>query len=256
MNFKIRISLLFVAFSLFALSCKHVSPITKVETNVLVIDSVSVIKEDTSIVRMIKPYKEKMEAEMNEILGYTEEAMIKNKPEGILNNFVADLVLIEANKNYIPADGQKIDFCLLNNGGLRTSLPKGAITLGNIYELMPFDNYLVVITLTGEKTLKMFHQIAKSGGAPVSGFTMGIKDTAAVNILVNGKEFDITKNYKIVTSDYLSNGGDKMYFFKDPVKLESMDLKVRDAIIFYIRDENKKGNKLKSQLDKRVYYEK
>lgn len=253
-NYRIYIAFIFIAA--FLLSCRHVSPIEKVETNVLSIDSVSVVKEDTTILRMIKPFKEKMEVEMNEVLAYTEEAMIKDRPEGLLNNFVADLILIEANENYKPDDGNKIDFCILNNGGLRTSLPKGAITRGKIYELMPFDNNLVVITLTGEKILQMFNFVAKAGGVPVSGFSMGIKDTTAVNISLNGKEFDKTKNYKVVTSDYLANGGDKMHFFDAPVKFENMEIKIRDAIISYVTKENKKGNKLKSELDKRVYYEK
>lgn len=253
-NFRIYIVFIFIA--IFLLSCRHVSPIGKVETNVLSIDSVSVIKEDTAMLRMIKPFKEKMDAEMNEVLGYTEEAMHKARPEGLLNNFVADLILIKANEYYKPDDGSKIDFCILNNGGLRTSLPKGAITLGKIYELMPFDNNLVVITLTGENILQMFNFIAKAGGEPVSGFSMGIKDTAAVNISLNGKEFDETKNYKVVTSDYLANGGDKMHFFDDPILLENLKIKIRDAIISYVTEENKKGNKLKSALDKRVYYEK
>lgn len=252
--FRFYLSFLIVIALL--LSCRHLSPIEKVETKVLAIDSISVIKEDTTALRIIKPFKEKMEAEMNEILGYTEEAMVKDKPEGILNNFVADLILSKANDYYIPDDGQKIDFCILNNGGLRTSLPKGSITRGKIFELMPFDNKLIVITLTGEKTLQMFNFIAKAGGVPVSGFSMGIKDTTAVNISLKGKTFDKTKNYKVVTSDYLANGGDKMIFFKDPVKLKNLEVLVRDAIITYVIEENKKGNKLKSELDKRVYYEK
>lgn len=245
----------FIALSVL-LACRHVAPIEKVETNVFAIDSTSVIKEDTTVLRIIKPFKEKMEAEMNEVLGYTEDAMIKNRPEGVLNNFVADLILYEANENYKPDDGKKIDFCILNNGGLRTSLPKGAITRGKIYELMPFDNKLVVVTLSGEKVTQMLNFVAKAGGMPVSGFSMGIKDTAAVNILVNGKTFDPSKDYKVVTSDYLANGGDKMNFFKNPPKSETLNLLVRDAIIAYVVAENKKGNKLKSELDKRVYYEK
>jgi 2',3'-cyclic-nucleotide 2'-phosphodiesterase (5'-nucleotidase family) len=253
-NFRIQVAFIFLAA--FLLSCRHLSPVEKVETKVISIDTVSVVKEDTTVLRMIKPFKEKMEVEMNEVLAYTEEAMVKDRPEGLLNNFVADIILIEANENYTPVDGQKIDFCILNNGGLRTSLPKGEITRGKIFELMPFDNNMVVVTLTGEKILQMFNFVAKAGGVPVSGFSMGIKDTIAVNISLNGKEFDKTKNYKVVTSDYLANGGDKMHFFDSPVKFENMGIKIRDAIITYATSENKKGNKLKSELDKRVYYEK
>jgi len=237
-------------------ACSPHALITKVESGVIPLDSVSVIKEDTSALRIIKPFSEKMDSEMNEVLAYSDQAIIKGTPESLLNNFVSDLLLKKANDFYQPIDKSKIDFCLLNNGGLRQALPKGAITLGKVYELMPFENNLVVLTLTGEKTKQIFDYIAKIGGEPISGFTMGIKDTLAVNITINGKPFDISRNYKVITSDYLANGGDKMKFLNDPVKREDIGVKVRDAIIIYMKEENKKRNTLKAKLDKRIYYEK
>ncbi len=237
-------------------SCKPHAFVSKVDSGVISIDTINAIKEDTSALRVIKPYKEKMDAQMNKVLAYSEQAIIKGTPESLLNNFVSDLILKKTNDFYQPTDESKIDFCLLNNGGLRQALPKGAITLGKIYELMPFENNLVVITLTGEKTKQMFDYIAKVGGEPISGFTMGMKDTLAVNITVNGKPFDISRNYKVVTSDYLANGGDKMKFFYNPLKREDLGMKVRDAIIIYIKEEYLKGNTLKAKLDKRIYYEK
>jgi len=237
-------------------ACRPHALITKVETNVITIDTVAVVKEDTSALRLIKPYKEKMNAAMDGVIAYSEQAMIKGNPEGVLNNFVSDLTLLIAKKYYKPVDSTSIDMCLLNTGGLRASLPKGNITLGKVYELMPFENMLVVITLSGEKTKQMFDYIAKMGGMPIAGFTMGMKDTLAIDPTINGKAFDITKSYKVVTSDYLAGGGDKMSFFKNPLKREDLSLKARDAIIEYMKEETKKGNALKAQLDNRIHYEK
>jgi 2',3'-cyclic-nucleotide 2'-phosphodiesterase (5'-nucleotidase family) len=144
----------------------------------------------------------------------------------------------------------------MNTGGLRTPLPKGAIKKSKVFELMPFENELVVLTLSGEKTFEMFQFIAKKGGIPVSGFKMGIKDSNVVSVKVGEIKFDKSKKYRIVTSDYLANGGDKMIFFNNPLKRVSLNLKVRDAIIEYMFEETKKGNKLKSKLDSRIYFEK
>ncbi|MGD0712287.1 MAG: 5'-nucleotidase [Bacteroidales bacterium] len=247
----------YLCFSLtILLACKQHAFISKVDTEVISLDSTSLKKQDSVSLNLIKPYREKMDARMNVIMAYSEQVMLKDNPEGVLNNFVADLILQKANEHYKPNDGKKIDFCLLNNGGIRGALPKGAITLKNIYELMPFENAIVIITLSGEKTLQMFNYIAKAGGEPVSGFTMGIKDTSAVNIYANGKPFDKNKNYKIVTSDYSANGGDRMTFFDKPVKREDLTIKLRDAIVEYVKEENAKGNTLKAKLDKRIYYEK
>jgi len=234
------------------LSCYPPAKTVKVESSVMKIDSVSVVKEDTTITRILQPYKTKVDSEMKEILGYSEHAMIKNNPEGVLNNFIADLILKKAN-DYRPSE--KVDFCLLNSGGLRSALPKGAITLGKIFELMPFENMMVVVTLSGNDTRKMFDFIAKKGGLPIAGFTMGIKDTTAVNVLLNGKPFDDKKEYRIVTSDYLAGGGDDMKFFSNPVKYENIGIKIRDAIVEYMKEETQKGNTFNAKLDKRVYYE-
>ena len=120
---------------------------------------------------------------------------------------------------------------------------------------MPFDNQLVVVTLNGDKTKEMFKYIVVKGGEPISGYKMGIKDTMAVKIEINDKPFDESKVYKIVTSDYLANGGDKMVFFNNAIKVESLGHQIRDAIIEYIIEENNKGKMMNSKLDKRIYYE-
>lgn len=234
------------------LSCYPPAKTLKVETSLLKIDSVSTVKEDSSVTRILQPYKTKVDSEMREIIGYSEHFMIKDKPEGVLNNFIADLILKKANDYYTAG---RVDFCLLNSGGLRSTLPKGAITLGKIFELMPFENMMVIVTLSGKDTRTMFDFIAKKGGLPLSGFTMGIKDTTAVNILINDKLFDDTKEYRIVTSDYLAGGGDDMKFFTNPIKYENIGIKIRDAIVEYMKEETQKGNTFKAKLDKRIYYE-
>ena len=249
-----NISFLLLLLSILIVSCSNYNQYTKVETSVIKIDSINVPVDDSIITAMIKPYKDQLDAEMNQIVGTTEEAFIKGTPEGLLGNFVADLTLKKAND--YNKEPEKVDFCILNAGGLRTPLPKGAIKKSKVFELMPFENELVILSLKGDKVMEMFQFIAKKGGIPVSGFKMGIKDTTAVNIKVGDSNFDLNKNYRVVTSDYLANGGDKMVFFKDPIKRVALNLKVRDAIIEYMVEETKKGNKLKSKLDNRIYFEK
>lgn len=238
------------------ISCKTTGKISKIETNVIAIDTNQVTKADSVSLLIISPYKQQIEAEMNQVIGYTSQTMSKGNPEGLLNNFIADLILKKANEFYKSSDSEKVDFCLLNNGGLRATIGKGKIIKSNIFDLMPFENQLVVVTLDGEKTNEMFNYIAANGGEPISGFTMGIKDMTAVNVTINGKPFDRSKTYKIVTSDYLANGGDKMIFFSNAIKTELLGQKIRDVIIEYFIEENAKGNILNSKLDKRIYYEK
>lgn len=239
-----------------ALGCTRQAKLKTVETTYVEMSSPGSAAEDSILLNQISPYKTKMEKEMNEVLAVSSVAMMKGEPEGALGNFVADLTLKKANEKYSPADGAMIDICMLNNGGLRTALPQGEITRGKVFELMPFENSLVVLTISGEKTLKMLEYIAAIGGAPVAGVTMGIKDKKPVNIRVNGQPFDVNRTYKIVTSDYLANGGDKMHFFKEPVKTDELNYLLRDAIIEYMKDKHRQGSQLKAETDGRIYYDK
>jgi len=244
-----------LALLLFIGSCRPNARLKKVEYGSIQLDKKGSPADDSLSAIMILPYKQKLEKEMNEIVGYSDTVLLKGNPESLLGNLVADLVRVRANAIYYPADGSKADICLLNNGGLRTALPKGAITKGNIFELMPFENEIVILTLDGKAAWQMLQYVAGIEGAPVSGLKMGIKNRSPVNVLINGEPFNMEKNYKIVTSDYLASGGDKMSFFNNPLKKDTLHYKIRDAIIDHFTELKNKGMNVVSNLDKRIYNE-
>lgn len=209
---------------------------------------------DPNIDSIIANYRSELDSEMNQVLAFSSFAMRKASPEGLLNNFVADLVFEVADELYDPEDGQKIDFCLLNYGGLRASLPAGQITKSRVFEIMPFENEMVVITLSAEKAYELFKYVASSqNGMPISGLRIGIKGGDLGHVLIQGQEFNPNRNYKVVTSDYLAEGGDRMRFFLDPLNTEMIGMRVRDAIILYMERETNSGNDLYSELDGRIY---
>lgn len=217
------------------------------------LDSINVPETDKEQEEIILAYRESLEADMSRVLVYSEHVMERGSPEGKLNNFVADLVFGIGKEIYLPDDGKAIDFCLLNYGGLRVPLPEGEITYERVFELLPFENEMVVITLTGEKTRELFQYLAASErGMPVSGISLTIKDNEPHEVLIDGNEFDINKSYKVLTSDYLAGGGDNMNFFLQPVNYELLAKRVRDAIILHMQRVDEEGNKIKSELDGRI----
>jgi 2',3'-cyclic-nucleotide 2'-phosphodiesterase (5'-nucleotidase family) len=251
---SLRYSLLLLFLT--AGACVRPPQLTSVQTGSIELNPSAVTAEDTAVARTISPYKTALDKEMNEVLIISQTSFSKGEPEGELGNLVADIVLAEGLKKYTSKDNIPPLFCVLNNGGLRVPLPKGEITRGKIFELMPFENEMVVLTLTGERTQQLFDFIAARNGMPVAGMVMGIQNGKAVNVLVQGQPFDPTKNYALVTSDYLAYGGDKMEFFRDPVKSESLHYKLRDAIIDHLRAAHKQGVQLKAKTDSRIYYAK
>ena len=235
--------------------CSTSPKLKKVETSMLEVNSKTPGLEDSTLMKTIQPYKGKIDSIMNEVLGISDQELLKALPEGTLGDFVADAILKKTNEHYNPSDNLQVDFCLLNNGGLRSQLPKGKITLGNVYELMPFENSIVILTISGEKMKQMFESLVQNNGAPFSGATIKAKGKKISELKIRGQSFDVLRTYKVATSDYLAGGGDKYNFFNDPIKSENLNYKLRDAIVDHIRDETKKGNSIKVVLDGRIKYE-
>ena len=179
-------------------------------------------ENDSSIMAIISPYQNRIEAQMNEVLAYTKNDLEKEKPQSTIGNFVTDLCL-----NYADAH-----MCVMNNGGLRTTISKGEITRGKLYELMPFENELVVLELSKYDYIGLLNYITKRGGEPFSGVTIEMDKDG--NILSNSwpVDFENGEKVKVITSDYLANGGDNMSFFKDKGQTK-VGMKLRDAIIDY-----------------------
>ena len=113
------------------------------------------VPPDSISLNIINPYKKSIDSVMNEILCFNKTKMEKGKPESLLGNFVADLCIYETNSY------DMVDFCLLNNGGLRSSLDHGDITRGDIYKLMPFDNKIVIVKIFKEDILEIFKYFEK-----------------------------------------------------------------------------------------------
>ncbi|MFI5453068.1 5'-nucleotidase C-terminal domain-containing protein [Pedobacter sp. UC225_61] len=208
------------------------------------------VQVDSAIIKTYMPYKVKVDSEMNTVIGYTDVVLTKSStvPESVLGDFFADAVLNQA-KKMEPA----IDFVFpTTKGGLRNDIAKGPITISNIFELMPFENQLVLFNLKGEDVLKVITYIAASNGQPVSGLTFTIKDKSPEGIFINGKPFNISKNYWVLTSDYIASGGDDAVGFATPISRKDIGLLVRDALLREVRQVQAEGKRINAKLDGRI----
>lgn len=227
--------------------CSHRKSFVKTEYNDI---DISYFDHDQHIDSILSPYKILVRTTMDEVINTAPKAMIKDQPESELGNFVCDLSMETIKKN-MP--NVSIDICIFNNGGFRAPLPSGDITKGNIYELMPFENELVLLTIAGNKINELAKYIAFSGGQPVAGIKLGIKDKMPIDFLINNLPADTNRTYQILTSDYLAQGGDKMTFFNNPIEVIKTNLKMRDAILNYVIELKKNNHLVESKLDGRVY---
>ncbi len=203
---------------------------------------------DEKMAAMIQPYKELLDDEMNEVIGYAPQAMRAHGPESLLSNFTADVYRITASK-YL---NQPVDMAIVNRGGLRTQISAGNVTVGRVFELMPFENELVVLWLRGSDLEALLHFFASVNGEGVSGIRMGISNGKAVNIMVGGDNIKSDKLYSIATNNYLAEGNDGMKQLKLAAKSENTGIKVRDMLMNHIRSLTAAGKNVTSALDGRV----
>lgn len=170
---------------------------------------------------------------MNEVIAVTESDLKREQPEGNLNNLMAEAILWYVTKN----SEIKAEASALNYGGIRIPfISKGNITVGKVYELMPFDNMIEVVELRGKDIIALCELIALNGGWPVSGIRFTIENRKAANITINGNPVTEASTYQLVTSDFMANGGDKADMLKNAVKRTPLNYKVRDAIMDYLKN--------------------
>jgi len=213
------------------------------------IEDTANIEPSEEIQSLISPYKKEMEKEMNQVIGACEKDLLKEKPESTLGNWMADLTHKKCEEYY----GKPIDFAIMNYGGMRIlSLPAGQITKSKIFELMPFENNLVVLNVDAETVEKLFIRMAEYGGWPISHqVRFKIKEGKPIDIQINGKPIDKNKMYKIALTDFVANGGDKCFFFEEK-KQELLGLLLRDAILEHVMELNAQGKKVDANLEGRV----
>ena len=216
-------------------ACKQESHLYKIEgKQILISDS---LETNAEIDAFIKPFREHVSKDLDSVLTYSLGTY--SKTDGELNtaigNLFADAVYEEANPIFKRRTGHDIDMVLLNHGGIRSIISKGNVTLRTAYELMPFENSVVVVELKGKQIQELIDYLVKAKIAhPISGLKLLLdKDYNVKSVSINGKPYDINKTYFVATNDYLYMGGNNMDFFKTNVSLYTLDYKIRNVLIDY-----------------------
>lgn len=192
-----------------------------------------------SIDQFIAPYRKHIDEDLNTVLAFAPENIDK---KGLwqtkIGNLQSTITLAVADKVFKLRENKNVTICILNNGGIRAIINKGNITTRTAFELMPFENNLVVVALKGEQILEMVNYIIKEKKPhPLAGMTFIIdKNDVAKNIQIQNQALNLQNTYYVATNDYLFNGGDNMNFFRKALKMYDLDYKVRNVWIDYFKE--------------------
>ena len=197
------------------------------------------LKEDAALAALIQPFIDKVDAVLDGVIGTATAPFLNDdtrKMETALGDLVADSMFW-----YVKSMNLDVDFAFQNGGGIRTSLADGEIQKRTIYEVLPFDNTVMTVTMKGSDVLAIFDYVPETvthGANPqVSEGVSFVIDTASgkvTDLLINGSPVDPSKEYIIATNNYLAAGGDGYKMFKNKVAEYDTSLMQRDALIEYI----------------------
>lgn len=216
LHFKILIATVVLA------GCKAKGPLTALSTSNIQVDSTLVA--DQKINSIVAPYAQNMAAAMDEVIGFSPTFLEKKKPNSILGSFMAEAVYQAA-----AASGERVDYCILNYGGIRSTLDSGEITMGEMYQLMPFENEISILTISKEQLKQVFEIIESKGGEPMADHLW--KDQTAYHIMNRTA-------YRIATNDYMANGGDNYIILTESLERIDTGIKIRDALIAFVKSNN------------------
>lgn len=182
---------------------------------------------------MIAPYRTQLQDQLAEVLGHAQGEFTKADPEGTLDNLVADALLEVAR----ALTAGPVHASLVNEGGLRIPIPEGPIRMRQAYELLPFENFVTILTLSGSQMERLADEIAVADGEPIAGWTMELDEDDAVGVLVAGEPIDPERTYRLATVDYLANGGGtwSVLWEAGPEAREDLDILIRDVFVRYLR---------------------
>lgn len=215
-------------------ACKTTLQVANVQTQ----KNISInneLKNDEEFVKVIEPYKQKLDKKMNQKISHTNVDLTKQGDNSNLGNLLADYTFDGANAWAETNLKKEVDAALINIGGIRTTIGKGDILLKSIFEVMPFENEVIIVKMKGTDLQGLFDYYAKTQvNNPVSHLYIETNNGQLSKTLINGKAVNPNQDYYIATSDYLALGGDNMKFFSKGEMIPT-GIKLRDLFIDYFK---------------------
>lgn len=246
MNLK---SIWIVLIATFLISCKSQYRVIEMQGAIIEIDSTFDSTTNSKMFELVQTYKTELDKEMNEVIGYSVELMDYKRPESLLTNLTSD-VMKEYGDEQLSGGA---DLSIMNVHGHRAMMPKGAVTIGNLFEIYSFDNTITFLELKGNELSKIFDAYARIGGAGISSnVKLIIENDKVKSVTVDKEKVDNDKIYKIVTLDYLAEGNDNMGAFRSALTSSNSGVTLRDIMIEWVKEQTRQGNKIESTLDKRI----
>lgn len=189
---------------------------------------------DPEMAQQLDAYRDTLNQKMSRKVATVQDTLRFGKPEAALNNLVADALRFQAASTM----RQFVHIGIIGEESFKIYFLPGKLTLGDVYEFMPYNNHLVVLSMNGEQVMTLIKQVAEMGGAPISGVRFRIDENGhPKSILVNAEVIDLDSEYLVATSSWAANGGDKFPVLWEASDRTDLDLSIQDVYVDYFRNQ-------------------
>lgn len=157
------------------------------------------------VVEVVQPYLDKAQGTAQEMIGVMLPTPLGETAQAAGQPMLGDLVA-EGMRRAVDAD-----IAIQNRGGVRTDLPAGSLSYGQVYQVLPFDNEIVRVELTGAQIQHFVETLSHRGvrlPPYVAGLSVQVGKSGELTVLHRGKPLRLTKKYRVATNDFLLQGGD------------------------------------------------
>lgn len=188
---------------------------------------------DSTVQAILEQGQKAIEPVKNKVIGHTIHPLSHDRyafSETVLGQWVTDTMRQAATA----------DIAFYNTGGLRTGISAGTVTMGNLYEVLPFDSTLCVVELTGRQILQVLEyglMNSKVGMVQYSGITVvydarGAEGERVASVtLADGTALFLDKRYKVAVNDFMAAGGDGFVMFREGANFRDTNILVRDFLV-------------------------
>lgn len=240
---------LFIFSCLLIGSCQRAWHVAEVDPDSYRFDKYNSVEPDSILTAFVQPFKQQLDKEMNQVIGEVGTKLTKQRPESTLGNFVADLLVSQAEK----CSSVDIDFAVQNYGGIRVpEVGIGPFPKFKAFDIMPFENMITIIQSDGRIVRQLFERIVETGIWPVSNsIQLTVTGEQLIDVTIDGQPLEDSNTYIYALPDYIANGGDQCAFLIDQQRLPC-NISVRDAIIQHIEELTLNGEKISATLSNRI----
>jgi 2',3'-cyclic-nucleotide 2'-phosphodiesterase/3'-nucleotidase len=192
------------------------------------------VPPDPAVAAVLAPFNVRVKNKLSEVVGLASAEFLKSdKTESALADIVADAFREKA----------KTQIAIQNIGGIRANIPKGNITWGNVFEVLPFQNTMITLKLTGAQVKKTLERglVPTIGMVSLSGLRVHFDLTKPAGervvsaLLSDGTPLDEAKLYSVTTNDFVLAGGDGYTEFANGTDIVDTGIFLRDVLVDYIK---------------------